>query len=203
MYIIFDVETTGLIEKDGSNNYYKYTNLVKYENARMIQISYEILNKDLNVIKTANYYINEVEDIPNTNIHGITLDKLKLEGISFKDFVSYFIEDIKNIQLIIAHNLTFDLLILLSELYRHNYLDLIQNIKKLKYKCSMKLTTDIIKLPSKYGKYKYPKLIELYNYTFSKDLKILDNAHNSIYDVQYLREILIELKNRNILDIFN
>ena len=36
MYIIFDTETTGLIPKDSSNNYYHYTNTSKYNHARMI-----------------------------------------------------------------------------------------------------------------------------------------------------------------------
>ena len=50
MYIIFDTETTGLIPKDSSNNYYCYKNTVKYDNSRMIQISYEILDYNLNII---------------------------------------------------------------------------------------------------------------------------------------------------------
>ena len=62
MYIILDIETTGLIPKDGSNNFYNYKILDKYENCRMLQICYEILDSNLNVMTTKSFYINEIDN---------------------------------------------------------------------------------------------------------------------------------------------
>ena len=76
MYIIFDTETTGLIPKDSSNNFYSYKNTVKYDNSRMIQISYEILDYNLNIIISRNFYINEVDIIQNSQFHNITKELL-------------------------------------------------------------------------------------------------------------------------------
>ena len=197
MYIIFDTETTGLIPKDPSNNYYHYTNTSKYNNARMIQISYEILDCTLNVIATRSFYINEVDTISNSQFHNITKDLLEKEGISMKQFCDIFTEDLNICSRIIAHNLQFDYFILMSELYRFGFTDIINKINLLKLICSMKKTRHFV-----CSNKKYPKLLELYNYANNSNLKELPNAHNSMFDVMYLRIALVKLKNNNVFDIF-
>jgi DNA polymerase III epsilon subunit-like protein len=197
MYIIFDTETTGLVPKDSSNNYYSYKNTNKYVNTRMIQISYEILDKDLNVIIERNFYINEVDVISNSNIHNITVDILQKDGIKMNDFALIFREDVKSCSTIIAHNFQFDYCIIMSELYRFGYNDIIDKINSMKMLCSMRRTKHLV-----CKNCKYPKLIELYNYANSLDLKELPNSHNSMYDVKYLRLALIKLKTNNMFDIF-
>ena len=197
MYIIFDTETTGLIPKDSSNNYYHYTNTSKYNNARMIQISYEILDTTLNVIATRSFYINEVDTVSNSQFHNITKDLLEKEGISMTQFCDIFTEDLNTCSRIIAHNLQFDYFILMSELYRFGFTDIINKINLLKLICSMKKTRHFV-CPNK----KYPKLLELYNYANNSYLKELPNAHNSMFDVMYLRIALVKLKNNNVFDIF-
>lgn len=197
MYIIFDTETTGLILKDGSNNYYSYKHTKKYENTRMIQISYEILDKNLNIITAKNFYINEVSIINNSMFHKITVDMLQKEGIKMNTFAEIFKEDLKKCSTIIAHNLQFDYCILMSEFYRFGFNDIIDKINSMKLLCSMKKTKHFV-----CKNCKYPKLLELYNYANSLDLKELPNAHNSMYDVVYLRMALIKLKENNIFDIF-
>lgn len=197
MYIIFDTETTGLIPKDSSNNYYHYTNTSKYNNARMIQISYEILDHTLNVIATRSFYINEVDTVSNSQFHNITKDLLEKEGISMNQFCDIFTEDLNICSRIIAHNLQFDYFILMSELYRFGFTDIINKINLLKLICSMKKTRHFVCFNKK-----YPKLLELYNYANNSNLKELPNAHNSMFDVMYLRIALVKLKNNNIFDIF-
>lgn len=197
MYIIFDTETTGLIPKDSSNNYYHYTNTSKYNNARMIQISYEILDHTLNVITTRSFYINEVETVSNSQFHNITKELLEKEGISMNQFCDIFTEDLNICSRIIAHNLQFDYFILMSELYRFGFTDIINKINLLKLICSMKKTRHFV-----CHNKKYPKLLELYNYANNSNLKELPNAHNSMFDVMYLRIALVKLKSNNIFDIF-
>jgi DNA polymerase III epsilon subunit-like protein len=197
MYIIFDTETTGLIPKDSSNNYYHYTNTSKYNNARMIQISYEILDTTLNVIATRSFYINEVDTVSNSQFHNITKDLLEKEGISMTRFCDIFTEDLNICSRIIAHNLQFDYFILMSELYRFGFTDIINKINLLKLICSMKKTRHFV-----CHNKKYPKLLELYNYANNSNLKELPNAHNSMFDVMYLRIALVKLKSNNIFDIF-
>jgi|TARA_B110000858_G_C17793829_1_gene471339 DNA polymerase-3 subunit epsilon len=197
MYIIFDTETTGLIPKDGSNNYYSYKNTKKYDNTRMIQISYEILDENLNIVVARNFYINEVDVISNSMFHNITVDIIQKDGIKMNNFASIFETDLKCCSVIIAHNLQFDYCIIMSELYRFEFNDIIDKINSMKMLCSMKRTKHFV-----CKNRKYPKLLELYNYANSLDLKELPNAHNSMYDVSYLRMALIKLKTDNVFDIF-
>tara|TARA_B000000477_G_scaffold108984_1_gene101615 strand:- start:393 stop:995 length:603 start_codon:yes stop_codon:yes gene_type:complete len=197
MYIIFDTETTGLILKDSSNCYYHYSNTTKYENSRMIQISYEILDSELNVIIARNFYINETDKITNSEFHNITTELLEKEGIKMSQFCQIFTKDIHICSKIIAHNLQFDYCILMSELYRFGFNDIITKINNMKLICSMLKTKKFVCHNNK-----YPKLIELYNYANNSKLTKLPNAHNSIYDVVYLRISLIKLKQNNIFDIF-
>lgn len=192
MYIILDIETTGLIPKDGSNNFYNYKVLDKYENCRMLQICYEILDNNLNVMTTKSFYINEIDNITNSHIHGITLDTLQQYGIKIDRFVEQFKIDISYCKTIIAHNLQFDYSILMSELYRYKHNDVIDIINNMTRKCSMRLTKSI------FGK--FPKLIDLYNYSHNTNYTSLVDAHNAVNDVKYLRESLILLKNK--IDIF-
>lgn len=192
MYIILDIETTGLIPKDGSNNFYNYKVLDKYDQCRMLQICYEILDSNLNVMTTKSFYINEIDNITNSHIHGITLDTLQQYGIKMDSFVEQFKIDISNCNVIIAHNLQFDYSILMSELYRYKHNDVIDIINNMTRKCSMRLTRSI------FGK--FPKLIDLYNYSHNTNYSSLAGAHNAVNDVKYLRESLILLKNK--IDIF-
>lgn len=197
MYIIFDTETTGLIPKDSSNNFYSYKNTVKYDNSRMIQISYEILDYNLNVIISRNFYINEVDIIQNSQFHNITKELLENEGVTINDFCIIFEKDLLQCNCIIAHNLQFDYCILLSELYRFGFIDIINKINTMKFCCSMKKTRHFVCKNKK-----FPKLLELYNYANSSQLQSLPNAHNAINDVIYLRTALIKLKEDNVFDIF-
>ena len=130
-YIIFDTETTGLIPKDSSNNFYSYKNTVKYDNSRMIQISYEILDYNLNIIVSRNFYINEVDVIQNSQFHNITKELLENEGVTINDFCTIFEKDLLQCNCMIAHNLQFDYCILLSELYRFGFIDIINKINNM------------------------------------------------------------------------
>ena len=85
----------------------------------------------------------------------------------------------------------------MSELYRFGFTDIINKINLLKLICSMKKTRHFVCFNKK-----YPKLLELYNYANNSNLKELPNAHNSMFDVMYLRIALIKLKMNNIFDIF-
>ena len=61
--------------------------------------------------------------------------------------------------------------------------------------CTMELSKDICKLPSKNSKYGYksPKLMELYDFTFSHPPED-SSLHNSLYDTKILTEIIQNCK---------
>ena len=188
--LIIDVETTGLVDTRflEFGDYPHYTNLYKYQNARIVQFSFMLCNNKFETIGMYNYIIKKNGfDIPNSNIHNITNEISLTQGVPLTNICETLNTCLENTSHIIAHNVEFDVNVLLSELHRLNMGSLIKNIEsKLRF-CSMNYMTPIMKLRKIWGKHKSPRLDELYFYVFKKTM---ENAHNSNYDVINLHKII-------------
>jgi DNA polymerase-3 subunit alpha len=115
--LIFDVETTGLPSKRNPIPY----DFDKFEQARMIEIAYIIVNNDNGKILkeyTALIKHDTYITVDNSDIHGITTENLLMEGVPINNVLNDFSKDLETVDTIVAHNLNFDINILLSELYR-------------------------------------------------------------------------------------
>jgi DNA polymerase III epsilon subunit-like protein len=199
-YLILDTETTGLIIKN-NNKIPNFKDLDNYNNSRLIQLSYQIIDYNFNIILKRNFYINNNITINNSNIHGITNEFIINNGLNFNDIINIFYNDLKISNIIIAHNINFDINILKSELYRYNFHECLEEISLKKNLCSMIILKDIIKIKNKYNKYKWPKLNEIYYFLFNTyDIPGIHNAEN---DVNALVTCIKELKNRNIINILD
>lgn len=159
--LFLDTETTGLPDRIGFDNYYKPSLVEKYNNSRIIELAYVIVEDGKIVKKVSNLIKPDNFKIENSNIHGIDQTKAQEEGIDISIVLNEFELDIKQVNCIIAHNLLFDINILLSECYRYGKEDLINIINNVNKQCTM------IQGKVKLNQYKYPKLIDLYKYYFN------------------------------------
>jgi len=186
--LIFDIETTGLPERKGFNNYYEPCETKYYNNSRMIELGYiicsnsGILIKEVDdLIKPDNFSIN------NSNIHGITNVMANGFGKDINIVLNDLNNDLKNVNTIIAHNINFDYNILLSECYR--YLDsehsIITDLKSKEQICTMKMGKDFLNV------YKYPKLVDLHKNLFNRDIK---QEHRALSDVKLCAECYYRMK---------
>ena len=158
-FIIFDTETTGL----------------KVDTNQIAQLSYAIINSELEILKSKNFYfkVNNVEEEASA-ITGLTVDKLNIlsGGKTFNDCSDEIFEDFNNAN-IICHNTKFDFGFIEKEFERIN--------KKLVIKssfCTMLNYKDKLKLRHHYYGYKFPKLEEVVNF-----LKIDKEAINNVLSI--------------------
>lgn len=194
MALILDTETTGLAMCSN------YKNLYRYNNCRIVQLSYMLCDEDFNCV---NMYDSIIKangfKIFNSYIHGIT-DSIAKTGNDFIKEAKIFMIALKKVSHIIAHNAPFDMNVIKSELYRHNLLDIIEELDKKEIICTMRTTKNIVdlKIKNKRGKtyVKMPKLDELFRHIVGEELQ---NAHNSKYDVINLHAIVKILYDTNRL----
>lgn len=174
---VFDTETTGLPPRR-----VKYRNLDAYNNARLVSISWiildernEIVNQEYHLIYPSDFVIPE----NSIRIHGITQDKAEQEGIHIHDLLTT-IHNLciqYNFSQIVAHNLQFDINVLRSELYRYNNhttLDIISNIPT--RVCTMLKTMKLLNMP------KFPKLKEAFEILYEMPIT---NEHNAKADTYH------------------
>ena len=201
MALFLDTETTGLPDTHnlrwGVYPYYK--NLDKYSNARIVQFSMLITDKQFKFEDVKDYIIKrEGFDITNEEFHGITNDISDNTGVSFDTVaVELFYEQLKKVSHIIAHNVAFDVGVIKSELYRRNLHYIIDELDKKTLLCTMKHMKPILKIINQYGNYKNPSLNEIYKFNFNKDV---ENAHNSLYDVSNLHKVVRHMYKNNTLN---
>lgn len=165
--MFLDTETSGI---PYSND---YTQLSKYDNARLIELGYIIYNGDImeleydSLVKPNNFIIT------NEFVHGITQDNAINNGKNLKEVLEKLYNDLQQVDAIICHNIKFDMNILLSECYRINYTDLIKLIESKNKICTMKLGKEYMNIS------KNPKLIDLYKFIFNEPVK---QDHRSLSD---------------------
>lgn len=200
MALIFDTETNGLPICKSYSEFPCYTDLSKYNSARLVQISYILTNSSFNNLEESDDIIKaDSFKIENTQFHGIT-DAISLnKGIPFVDFAEKFNNALDFVDTIIAHNLNFDINVLRAELYRYNLLDIIIKLDSKKMICTMQYTKYIVCSKFKSGTgIKDPSLKELYQYFVKKEIT---NQHNSKYDTFNLWTIVKIMYDKNLIKI--
>ena len=130
MYLIFDVQTTGLPLKKGKQFCF-FQDLSKYDSSRIVSIAWiicddnhTIIDKQYFIIKPDNFIIPQSSIIANES------------GITFVEAIKHL--DYSNIKLVVSHNIDFDINILLSETFRYKLHDLTAFLVKTQKYCTMK-----------------------------------------------------------------
>lgn len=198
MYLILDTETNGLPDSSGLSYgvYPDYKDLDKYNNARVIQLSYMICDNNLEEKELVDHIIYaENFEINNSEFHNITNEISKADGNSFDVVINLFYNKLKNCEKIVAHNINFDIGVIKSELYRRKLYHIIIELEKKELICTVKKFKYVVKAKNKYNKIKDPSLKELYNFAFNREL---ENAHNSKYDVINLHAAVKKITNGSL-----
>ena len=147
-----------------------------YKNARIIEIAYVIYDSRFNIIRKVESLVKpDGFIIENSHIHKITQEDACQNGQDIETILQNLEKDLIDVDRIVAHNIDFDINVLLSECYRSKKNNLIKNIfLKQKY-CTMKNGKSLMKTK------KYPKLTELYQYIFKKEVI---QKHRALSDVE-------------------
>lgn len=187
--IVFDCETNGKIidwkvklNKNTISNFPRITQLgwqVIDIHTGTIENSFEsIIYPDGWTVPKEQFFID----------HNMSTERCIKEGKPLLDVMNIFIDDMRKCEIAVAHNMNFDMNVIAAEMMRLN-LSVGKTLIKI---CTMKSTTDLLKLPSMYGRgYKYPKLTELYDYLFSKEMD--GSNHDALSDVIACRECFVKL----------
>ena len=185
---VFDTETSGLPIKSKKRKL-NYANLNNYENARIVSISYLILDNNNNIVEKKTYYIkpdNFEVSKKSQEIHGLTPEYLNDNGININELFLKLNELFKNYNIdeIISHNIDFDINILKSELFRYNKNKLLELIENIPTYCTM------LEAQKKMNVSKWPKLSEAFKYFYNENII---NAHDAEYDTLHCYKVYIKL----------
>jgi len=197
-FIIFDIETTGLPKSYNAH----FSDNKAYDSSRIVQIAWKLFDAGCasanapaspSCISTESFIIQcDGFRIANSHFHGITEERSELEGVPLETALRAFYRDALMADMLIAHNIQFDYNILLNHVFRIKDFECIQRLVSMQKLCTMKSTTDVCRLSGRNGKgFKYPKLVELYQYVFSKPP--LYPQHDAGWDVVTLSECVLEL----------
>tara|TARA_B100000401_G_C52647047_1_gene643542 strand:+ start:52 stop:666 length:615 start_codon:yes stop_codon:yes gene_type:complete len=196
---IYDTETSGLPTKERGQPY-NYKDLKQFDTARLISISWLLLDEENKVVDKKTCFIkpDEFEVSPQSiKIHGLSKEFLLENGMTIHEMFLILngIFTKNNVNVIIAHNVLFDINILKSELYRYNYNITLEKIKNIETFCTMFKSQSIMKVK------KWPKLSEAYKYFYNEEIT---NAHDAEYDTLHCYKVYLKLyenmKDENDMD---
>ena len=185
---IFDLETTGLFDQ---KQFYKYWDNDVFDSSRIVEIGYyysENFGLDFESENIIHSYLRKPTDFTSINPkaqekHGISIEKLKLDGFTFSRILNHdLINKLNLCEIIISHNTLFDYYILLNELNRFKLKSTI------KYLLEIKSNNNLICTCRASG---YKKLDFLYLSIFKEDPQI---SHRAGEDVKTLIEIIMKEK---------
>jgi DNA polymerase III epsilon subunit-like protein len=177
MKIIFDTETTGLPIRKGFDQYYSPSETKHYENSRLVQLGYVIIDDNNNIIKEYSQIIKPDQFIiTNSQFHGITQERALNQGKSIQEVLSQFHSDLRQCNLLISHNNLFDTNIVLSECYRYNLNVIAMSIERIMKFCTMNIGKQ--KMMTR----KVPKLVELFAYLYPG--KSWNQIHDALDDTK-------------------
>lgn len=189
-FIVFDTETTGLPPRYNAT----LTNWQDWDRCRCVQLAWEI-HPDLSgvnpVVERRSYLIRPDNfAIPKeaTNIHGITTECARKQGLEFKQVLDIFMSDIAKhaVRTAVAHNMQFDDNVLLAEMYRLEKQIVVDTWRSLSKECTMRMGT-------KPGG-RWPKLADLYT-NLCGQLPSDTCLHDAGCDAMLCALVYIKLKN--------
>jgi len=155
--VIFDTETTGFPRTRNAAP----ADLEAFEGARLIELGYVVLDERLDEIKRVSALVRTVDEVPNTEIHGIRGEDVVAHGRDPVEVLSEFEDDVRTAIALVAHNIRFDLAILRSETYRDPRLASLRALLRTK-----RMVCTMMSGAGYANRGKWPKLPELHTLLF-------------------------------------
>jgi DNA polymerase-3 subunit alpha len=188
--IVFDTETTGLPVTISFGKYFPPSELIYYNNSRIIDIAYIVYRPDGKLVKKVEYLIKPNGFIiENSHIHGISHNTALTSGVDINVALNSLYSDLLTANKIVAHNLIFDINVIMSEAYRASHFDLYKLISKIERVCTMKLAKIKLILP------KYPKLTDLYTILFKEKWA---QPHRAMADTEICAKCFFRLMDSDV-----
>jgi DNA polymerase III epsilon subunit-like protein len=191
MYLVYDLETTGLpiFNKEGKHRFHSFRNLKMYDPARIVSISWILLDECGIITKQAYHIVRPLDftidnDSIATKIHGITSEIAVAKGVLWEHVYNEFVSDLRSCHTLVAHNLQFDFSIMLSEMFRYNKQEGVTEMLAKKRLCTLLMGRTAM------NQKKAPKLSELYKFLYNEDI---ENAHDAFYDTLHCCKCLIAM----------
>ena len=176
MYLIFDVETTGLAKN-------KKAPLTDFDNwPRVVQLAWQLHDSKGKLLSHQNHIIRpDGFTIPYNaeKVHGISTQRALEEGKPLKEVLGLFAEDLHKAQCIIGHNIIdFDSKVVGCEFLRAG---LDNPLPKMEAIDTQLVSTEFCAIPGgRGGQFKWPTLLELHEKLFGERF---EDAHDAAYDV--------------------
>jgi len=191
MYLVFDMETTGLPAS-------REAPISDVDNwPRVVQLAWEAFDTcgrktgaRSSVIRPDGFKIPKDAE----RIHGISTAIAKRTGVPITKALDAFVEALSKASVVVAHNFEFDAKVLGAEFYRRGVRD---PFRLKTHVCTMKAATQYCALPGQYG-FKWPKLPELHFKLFRKKVK---EAHDAATDVATCSKCFFELKRLGVVRV--
>lgn len=173
--LIFDTETTGLVDWKAPNDLDKQP--------RLVQLAGVLVDRNWEEQMSFRFMIKpEGFEIPETaaQIHKVTTERAIEYGTPLRTALSVFNNAVRSSAEAWAFNLAFDSIVMNSELKR---IGQESQLLITETKCAMLQCKDILKLkpPYKGADYKWPKLSEAYEFFFKEKM---EGAHDALADVR-------------------
>lgn len=194
MYLIFDVETTGLPKRYDA----PISDLDNWP--RCVQIAWQLHDEWGTLLESKDYVIKpDGFDIPYQaeQIHGISTELANEIGRELAYVLDEFNTTIEKCQFIVGQNVDFDINVTGSEFYRTGIHTKLTE-KPVLDTCT-ETTAKLCQIPGgKGGKFKLPTLNELHKHLFGENFK---DAHNAAADVEATTRCFLELIRKRVFTV--
>jgi len=184
MYLVFDTETTGLVDFRNP--------AVPAMQPHIVQLALLLGNEFCTIFKLSMLIRPNGWVIPEkaSKVHGITTEMAERFGLKIETAMGFFSAMCKRAELVVAHNYDFDAIMIAAETAR---LGLDNPLAGMPSYCTMKRSTEICKIPNpKYpGKFKWPKLEEAYEFFLNETM---EGAHDAMCDVEGTFDVFLAMK---------
>lgn len=184
MYLFFDTETSGMIER---------TLPPEHESQpRLVQLGLILTDEKLEAQAEISVLVRPdgaTFDSGAVKVHGISEEHADRFGVPLETAVAMFTGLCDRAQVAVAHNIEFDIKVMKAQCARAG---LPSPFERLKSECTMALTQPLCMLDSRRGSgFKPPTLSEAYKHFFGKPV---ENAHDALADCRACLAIYQQVK---------